>query len=59
MTLHTPVRQGCLVVEMPPEVDISNAEALGQELRELCRGLTPGRVTGLHRWSWTGLLLCS
>lgn len=51
MTLHTPVRQGCLVVEMPPEVDISNAEALGRDLRELCRGLTPGRVTGLPRWS--------
>jgi hypothetical protein len=59
MTLHTPVRQGRLVVEMPPEVDISNAEALGQEPPELCRGLTPGRVTGLPRWSWTGLLLRS
>ncbi|MGW6054480.1 STAS domain-containing protein [Streptomyces sp. NPDC055189] len=39
MTLHTSVRQGCLVVEMPPEVDIGNAEPLRGELRETCRTL--------------------
>ncbi|MDG4862972.1 STAS domain-containing protein [Streptomyces sp. T-3] len=39
MTLQTSIRQGCLIVEMPPEVDIGNAEPLRQELRELCRTL--------------------
>ncbi|MFI8874025.1 STAS domain-containing protein [Streptomyces sp. NPDC055243] len=37
MMLHTSVRQGCLVVEMPPEVDIGNAEPLRWELGEMCR----------------------
>ena len=39
MTLHTSVRHGCLIVEMPPEVDLGNAEPLRQELREMCRTL--------------------
>lgn len=47
MTLQTSVRQGCLIVEMPPEVDISNAESLRQELRGLCRTqLSPGSRDG-------------
>ncbi|MGW5733620.1 MULTISPECIES: STAS domain-containing protein [Streptomyces] len=37
MTLQTSVRQGCLVVKMPPEVSVGNAEELRRELRELCR----------------------
>ncbi|MGW5866660.1 STAS domain-containing protein [Streptomyces sp. NPDC055239] len=37
MALHTSVRQGCLIVRMPPEVDIGNAEPLRWELREMCR----------------------
>ncbi|MGB8940919.1 MAG: STAS domain-containing protein [Streptomyces sp.] len=37
MTLQTSVRQGCLVVKMPPEVSVGNAEPLRRELRELCR----------------------
>ncbi|MFE6157665.1 STAS domain-containing protein [Streptomyces sp. NPDC056486] len=39
MALHTSVRQGCLVVQMPPEVDIGNAEPLRWELRAVCRAL--------------------
>lgn len=39
MTLHTSVRHGCLVVEMPPKVDPGNAEPLRRELRETCRSL--------------------
>src|SRR3954471_11965454 len=38
MTLQIYVRQGCLIVEMPAEVDIFNAERLRAELRDLCRG---------------------
>lgn len=37
MTLRTSIRQGCLIVEMPPEVDIGNAELLRRDLRSLCR----------------------
>lgn len=39
MTLQTSVRRGCLIVEMPAEVDIGNAEPLRQELRDICRTL--------------------
>jgi len=39
MELHTFLRQGCLVVQMPPEVDIGNAEPLQRALREMCRTL--------------------
>lgn len=48
MTLQTSVRQGCLIVEMPPEVDIDNAEPLRQELRGLCRTqLSPASRNGV------------
>lgn len=39
MTLRTSARHGRLIVEMPREVDISNAEPLRQELRDVCRTL--------------------
>ncbi|MEU5896852.1 STAS domain-containing protein [Streptomyces venezuelae] len=51
MTLQIHVRQGCLIVEMPAEVDISNAERLRAELRDVCRGrLAPqskGRISSV------------
>ncbi|MGW6022523.1 STAS domain-containing protein [Streptomyces sp. NPDC055099] len=37
MKLQTSVRQGCLVVRMPPDVRVGNAEPLRWELREMCR----------------------
>ncbi|MFG2500471.1 STAS domain-containing protein [Streptomyces sp. NPDC048441] len=37
MTLQISFRQGCLTVEMPPEVDIANAETVREQLREVCR----------------------
>lgn len=37
MALQHAVTQGCLVVELPPELDVSNAEYVRMQWAELCR----------------------
>ncbi|MGW8375500.1 STAS domain-containing protein [Streptomyces sp. ODS28] len=64
MGLRVAERGGRLIVTMPGELDIANAEAVRQELRSLCRerlgAAGPHRVSGVVvDWSAAPWLTCA